>query len=671
MSAYLLFTAGTLGEIRAAWVASNAGASPSSGPIVLRPFMISARARLGSGAATSGDVQEDWTLDDLQSQEPEGQCLAFVEPPWVGLAHMLASPIDGAASPSAWLDEWCEHAAKLLRRAQDNPSGSTLVDATEARQNPSEWIELCRTRFGTIPGDDARALPDADLDPLCAVLAKSLADASDRVRSTYAELLACCVPLHPESAWRSEERLARDAGEAAASRLRALQAPVPAPAPIAIVPEEAGNDVENELLLMQVQQLQEELGAALASGALAMTRLADTQAALALLEESMPRIKLDFEQAEITNASLIAANSDLEKTRNENQLVHIQLAQLQEELAYYYSRAQAMERQAATAVAGNSLIDIAIGGVQLASERTAPPYRELTARLQDVKAGDIAVGAATVRLVEHHGHPGLVVFANQQGPQLFKAWRAQGTEDGIGYALLVPSDASSRSLFDSMDTADWLLLQGVAARIEREAQPSISAVSPIWQQLARRFQQQLQELPPKVRWAAVRFDKIDESTLSCRLELLSCGARQFSSLTANWKLSGASKGITLVCPPNAAPPLLSWPEDAHGNPPQLLMVPTADTTDAACLNQWARLTQPDREFVRQLMSDWSRVAATVPERVLGPNIDAVTVRSAALALEQSVRVKWLGNPAHPGRGKVALMRRIVRRVVRGRSPTAT
>jgi hypothetical protein len=82
------------------------------------------------------------------------------------------------------------------------------------------------------------------------------------------------------------------------------------------------------------------------------------------------------------------------------------------------------------------------------SARTGFPHvklfreeRELTVMLRSVQSAARQVPDATVRLVEHHGHPGLAVFAPPGAEPLFAAWQESGREANRSYMLLVPSGA--------------------------------------------------------------------------------------------------------------------------------------------------------------------------------------------------------------------------------------
>jgi hypothetical protein len=654
MSAYALFTAGTLDERRSAWLAEFARRSGAAAPAGLPPFAVCGNFATVAGAAIPGaGTPAFWSLDDLARNVPSARCMVFLEPAFTGLSVALAAGLETGARE--WLSNWCNNAAELLHRVQDDPSRFLLVDVSEARQHPAALTRVVATRFEIDLAPDLAAFPSVQIDPLCVVLAQSLAGADPRVRALQAELQASCTPLAPDQAWPDIDRVDPDFGDAAARCLAALQARATTQVDADAVTR-AGSALssarqENELLLQQVQQLHEEL-----------------QFALLAPQQAVP--EPDVSHMSPVDPDLLAARDTLLGVRAENEMLVQQVAQIQEELSHYYAKSRELEVSAALSVGGVSSLEVTIGDMIPAVERTSPPYRELTLTLRDLRVEGRHVPEAAVRLVEHHGHPGLVVLANPSGPQLFANWREAGREGDRAYTLLVPSDANTHPAFNAMDSIDWTVLQAVAVRIERMTRTAGTRTSLLWGHLARRFRQQLIEMPVRFRWASAAYSWLPNAganTLSCRFDLVQCGSREVPNLALQWIVDGPRAGIELLCDTDAGPPLLSWPENMHGQIPDRLRMPFGPNSAAeeAERDYWSRLTQPDRDFVIDLLAVWPDVIAQVPQRLPGAALSSSELLSAAMSLKRQLRheVPTIGR-ADSVRHPTSLARRVVRRVVR-------
>ena len=342
-------------------------------------------------------------------------------------------------------------------------------------------------------------------------------------------------------------------------------------------------------------------------------------------------------------------------TRQENELMLQQLHQVQGELEHYYVECRRLEAAAASMVPATAGLNMAVAEVLPLAERDTPPHRELTFQLRGVTLEDREIPEATVRLVEHQGHPGLVVFGNEAGAQLLTCWQETGREDGRPFMLLVPADAPVRPLLEAMDQADWLLLQSLPARLEQALDEQDPPLAPHWQQLARRLQAQLQAPGRRLRYREVDVAPVPDGppgAWACQFSQLLWGSYRLPKLTAHWQTSGPLAGITLLNDAEAGPPLTSWPADERGLPLSrwhLPLGPGAAKRDKR--HAWAQLAAPDREFLLALLAIWPQALA---QAAAGPLPDAGTLAPAASALLQdALRATrraggWLGTRRAPG-----------------------
>src|SRR5690606_10234533 len=99
-----------------------------------------------------------------------------------------------------------------------------------------------------------------------------------------------------------------------------------------------------------------------------------------------------------------------------------------------------------------------------------PPHREVSFVVREVRAGKRRVAEAAVRLVEHWGRPGLVIFAEDGRAPFFETWRESGQEEGRPYMLLVHGEESALRVYDAMGTFDWQLVQALVVRLGQALQ---------------------------------------------------------------------------------------------------------------------------------------------------------------------------------------------------------
>jgi hypothetical protein len=595
----------------------------------------------------------------------------------------------------------------VLRHAHRDPSRCLLVDADEARRVPQAFVHACRERFGvdvTLPSASDQPLAT---DPLSLALAEALLFADRQAQALLAELQASCALLdaHAFSATPVHTGLRID-GAAAARRLQELHADQQAAAHAAInaanenlalrgvlaeqtAAVQAGTHqlkalqarldqaeaqgkaafAENELMLLQLHQVQEELEQqylqcrALESEVAARVPAAELQAAqkaLAQAQAAADKVATDRaaqvqqltqardEQGRLAaeqQAQLDQTDKQLKASAQENELMLLQLHQVQEELEHYYLECRKLEAAAAS-IPAMGLIDVSAAEVLPVTERAAWPHRELTFNLRQVRVAERLIPEATVRLVEHHGHPGLVVFGGGQNPPLIESWRQSGEEDGQPYSLLIPADANSLPIFNAMDTTDWLVTQALTVLFEKCLSDPALRLAAHWKQLARRLREQLHEMPCRFRFASLAVAPVGEpgsDELAFNFGQVHCGTRQLPRLSVHWQPSGPQAGLTLLCGPDGIPPLPTWPSDERGVVPDRLRLPLGSGVSPQdrrfC---WQRLMPADLQFVLALLAAWPEALLRVPADLLGGETQAQRLTQAAAGLSAQAQTVLAG-----------------------------
>ena len=537
-------------------------------------------------------------------------CLLFVEPPTRALSMLLMhlSPPD----MQVWLDRWEERAAALIRLAQRERSRSLMLIAGEAAANPMavrRWLGQRLNR--NLPPVEPMRL--ASVDPLCHAVAVALCAQRPSLERLARELMASCDLLDGAAAGESIDTQVVDA----ASVVAGLQA------------------------LRRADQ-----AAGQTTAAQSAAEAAATQAAAAARQELDALRK----QLQTQSDALAEASRQRDALRTESQFLMSQLHTAQEALERAEKRLRQPVAPAPSADAG-----IVIGELRAVNVRDESPYREITFTLRGVQAGDVRVPAAQVRLVEHHGNPGITFFAPDiESPALLGSWRGTGREGTRDFMLIVPADASSRALLDAMDSRDWRMLLAIAARMTHELRSATAPQRAVWLPLARRLHEQLLALPPRLRHGKVTMraaEALDVGAMEVSIEDVTWGPRQLPVLSLPWIPMGARRGIALRCD-NGESPLLSWPDDESDAAPQALYLPLGSRATEG-LPAWRRLPEADREFLRALLLAWP----TIVERAADDRAPALNTAAIALRDEAARRL-----PAPWPEGRMALLLRMTRRL---------
>jgi hypothetical protein len=309
-----------------------------------------------------------------------------------------------------------------------------------------------------------------------------------------------------------------------------------------------------------------------------------------------------------TGADSKKLEHDLRSAREECELLTLQTRQVQQELERVHAEKLRLAHEATSRVALPGLDDVAIGEVAVVGERDTPPHREVSFVVRDVRAGERQVPHAAVRLVEHWGRPGLVIFSDPGRAPLFETWHEGGREDGRPYMLLVHGEESAQRVYDAMGTLDWQLVQALSVRLGQALQDHAGNMSPVWRSLAQRLLTSLHEQPARLRYDNVAVTRIEDAPVEnarfgLALERVSYHGRTWRRLPIEWRTNGPRPSLDLGSDEDSGPPLLAWPAESDGAPVRTLQLPLGDDPDAPDVRAvWGMLSGSDRAFVVELLN---------------------------------------------------------------------
>jgi hypothetical protein len=299
------------------------------------------------------------------------------------------------------------------------------------------------------------------------------------------------------------------------------------------------------------------------------------------------------------SAEVLALRSDLE-------LRCSQADQLQEELEYYHAELQERDRRpppAPTAIAVVAQDLPAVGSLLLGPERDTPPHRELSVHVETLRVAGGPAQTMDLRLVDHHGRAGLVVFGDA-GRSALAGWAESGQEDGRGYMLLVPSDRNTLSVARGLTAGDGLLLQALLDRLSLDIAASNLELKPYWALVAARFRQEWIDAP-----VGLRFDPPSATALPADerggavelvLGLAALGDRLVKGLRVRLR-----PGPTVELSGNderGVPVLPSWPLRPDARPLPVWELPVGASAFAARGRaRWQGVSAADQAFLSALL----------------------------------------------------------------------
>jgi len=230
--------------------------------------------------------------------------------------------------------------------------------------------------------------------------------------------------------------------------------------------------------------------------------------------------RLSAQSHEAASAAQLRANHDAiakereslvkkrKATEEENELLLLQLHQVQEELEHYFLENRRLHKKLLGCFA-MAPYQLEAKAVHIGFSAEAPPHLHLDFTVEEARLSGRPLGNLRLRLVEHHGRPGLLVF----GPAAPKAsptlhWRCDGEERGIYFLLVVPRDRSGAEYLAAAPTSDLLLLRDSARLLLEElldaAHQGNSHRKHDWIDVVNRFLEQLGEADSRIHYDDIR-----------------------------------------------------------------------------------------------------------------------------------------------------------------------
>ena len=530
------------------------------------------------------DLRACWLGKGMVAVAEHSQILAFYSSPEDFLSHLPEE-----SDPLQALEFWKESARCLLDLIRSHRSSITLLSVEECMLASGQFKSLLEQKF-SIDSWEIPAQPEANAVRLA--LGKMHAQSNPQVASLLAELDAASHPL---------------AGDLP-PRIPMLQA-------LEAAWKHLGS--ESEPLKAAVKQ-----------------KLA--------LENQLSEFKKSLASAEASVNDLQTIENKYKEAVEENELLFLQLHQVQEELEHYFLENRRLEKER-LAASGFEARLLHVEGLRIGHCHDAMPHRHLDFTLDQARLGERDLGSIRIRLVEHNGRSGLLLFQGYSAESApLHHWKSSGEEDDAPFMLIVPQDDSGRDALVAAPTSDLLFLREsallLAGELHAAIQHGIAQHKREWAGIAKRFIDLADDIPQRLHYddvvARAREDKARQFTLT---NAWTAARGLIPSLEFIWK----DHTIELLRPADGELPLTNWPIDEAARPIEKWTLDLNPRSDWGQHRKvWAGFTSKDREFLLLLIAELPNfahhLAAQHPElkldqKVIRKQCKTMFARARALA----------------------------------------
>jgi hypothetical protein len=247
-----------------------------------------------------------------------------------------------------------------------------------------------------------------------------------------------------------------------------------------------------------------------------------------------------------------------------------------------------------------------------------------------------------LRLVDHNGNPGIVVFGiAPNSAQTLYHWQQHGQEEGRGFMLLVPADKIGKDFFIGATTSDLLLLREAVRLLAFEIQTNNGSnrISLHWERVALRFLESLNDLPERLHYDSLVARNCSKSnTLEYAFEITNAWirGRLIKKLAFVWN---PSKGEIKISCSHGAPPLASWPLQDD-------MSPIGEVTFKFMENPeksenfaiWKKITTLDRLLLEQIVAELPNFIFHLNEQNPDLKIPLAHLKAKSLNLKKRIKI---------------------------------
>ena len=604
------------------------------------------------------DTDSIWAMPFWAEQEPNTHFLLVATRPEYQLAQSLLDDTPGKLDISALLTRWQQHHQRLLAFYLDNPERCLVIDAEQAQQHPQALVQLLTQRWqlpleATGLTEEPATAPHVP-DPLALYLAQQLIEQhllkqqDSRFQSLYAELQAAQHPLVDNEAEQPAsvdamvqhyQQLRRQQQNDQTQRIHqaqqiealnqsadqltqqlqqtqhALSKAEQQHQAEQHQQQQALDDLkqESELLLLLLHQVQEELESTFLKHQQVESRyqtlesqhkhtqqqLTQAQEQLKQTQEKLKQAEQQRDAAKQHETTQRQQQAELEDTKQENELLLLQLHQVQEELEHYFLEHQKLSSTHET--------------LENRWQRLLKRHPDYC----DYQTLDTHEDPQQPDTLQWH-FQGLE-FAGQHWPtlQIRSTLNAQGVvltlhqPDAAPFKVGIPKSAQERRYLQSLSSRQWQYAQHLPKLLAQGLQDAelSTELKTRYQQALNALAESLASLPALLRVDDVNLHNVQVNPDYEHLWLELVNPTWGNEKLETWHLRLSTAGVTptqfgaypkLEIPAQPTPWLENWyaeSQDDHGSKWELRFA-QPDTLD---MGAWQQLTPRDQTLLTQVL----------------------------------------------------------------------
>jgi hypothetical protein len=397
---------------------------------------------------------------------------------------------------------------------------------------------------------------------------------------------------------------------------------------------------ENKLLLQQITHVQEDLEKCLLRNK-ELQQQANLLADSEKRRQSLERAQQELEKAQKQSAARAEALEKeqgeiagrLGQIEEEKGFLLAQLQQVQEEIEHYFHENRRLRRRVLAGGEAESLLQAE--SLTLGSIETTPPHLHINYSLEQARFAARDLGRVRLRLVEHHGRPGLAVFRRDGEEPPLGLWRVTGEEEGDTFQLVVPQDIPGEDYIAHAPADDLVFLREaarmLAAHLAERDEPGRHAT---WRRTTQLFVDHLHDKIRRLTFGAVTCTESAETNrFDFNITPALLGHHTWTSLAGSWKPGT----LVLRLATDGTPPLSSWPRDATGQLIEEVEFRPGVKPEASERREfWRSFTARDRLLLDALADSLPRLAAEIP----GGSKNTAAWRPAMMKFPALLRSEW-------------------------------
>jgi len=280
--------------------------------------------------------------------------------------------------------------------------------------------------------------------------------------------------------------------------------------------------------------------------------------------------------------------------------------------------------------------------IALGEQRNTGPYRSWDITFHQVALLGRRWAQLDLRLVEHHGNAGILIFEGPGPSPALHRWSPNGEESGRRFLLVVPQDHTSQTLLASVPASDLVFLHDAASKLLQQVATleTTDIHSLFWLQVAKRLLQHFHEIPNRIYYDSVKTTILPDSHghSILRFELIHAyhAGRLFDFLPVQWDVSPSK--IHIESAMGKPVPLLAWPINETREPaPEIVLDLANDSPDSPARLQWAKWLNHDRQLVSFIIQEFPNLVYHLFEQHPQFPIPRATLEKKAKEIQDNLR----------------------------------